>query len=98
MALLLIIEVKERLEKLQQLHQRATIANRPRLKMLLLIKKGIVSTQVLAAKTGVSKDSICNYKKLYNKGGLSGLLEETRGGGKASAIRKEQYPLLEQRL
>jgi transposase len=98
MASLITIEVKESPGELLQLLRKATIANRPRLRMLLLIQKGIVSTQALAAKTGVSTDSICNYKKLYTQVGLSALVEETRGGGKPSVISKEQCQLLEQRL
>ena len=98
MALLQLIEIKESVAELQQLLRKATIANRPRLKMLLLIQKGILSTQMLSAKTGVSSDTISNYKKLYIGAGLSALLTETRGGAKPSALRKEQCQVVEQRL
>lgn len=98
MAVLKVIAVKEPIEELQQLLRQATLANRPRLKMLLLIGKGLLSTQALAAKTGVSIDSIGNYKKCYAAHGLSVLLQERRGAHKQGAISAEQHQLLKQKL
>lgn len=98
MALLKIIAVKESREELQQLLRKTTAANRPRLKMLLLIGKGILSTQILAAKTGVSMDSISHYKKRYSSQGLSALLQERRGVHKQGAISREQQQVLKQKL
>jgi transposase len=98
MAVLNVIAVKESIEELQQLFRKATRATRPRLKMLLLIRKGVLSTQVLAAKTGVSMDTIGHYKKRYSTQGLSALLQERRGAHQQGAISRAQHQLLKQQL
>ena len=98
MALLQPIEVKESREAIQAQLRKASAAIRPRLKMLLLINKGLVKTSYLAAKTGVSDNCIGNWKKRYAHQGLKGLMTEKRGGNRPSALSQEQRQLLEQKL
>ena len=66
--------------------------------MLLAISQGVTSTQDLADKAKVNRDSIRNWKNTYMKSGLEGLLQDKRGGNNPSAISKAQKLLLEQRL
>ena len=98
MALLQHIEVKESNEALQRLYRQASVGIRPRLKMLLLLQKGMVSTGQLSATLRVSDNCIGNWKKRYAKEGLKGLVTEKRGGNRPSALFPAQRQLLEQRL
>jgi transposase len=98
MAVLEVIKVHETEEALRHLLKGVSIAARPRLKMLLLLHKGILSSKELAAKVGASTDSIANWKQRYKAKGLKALLKENRGGHKTGAISKEVHSLIEQRL
>jgi transposase len=98
MSILEVIKVQESEEVLRQLLKRAVIATRPRLKMLLLLHKAILSSKELAAKVGASTDSIASWKKRYKAEGLKALLQENRGGHKTGAINKEAHKLIEKRL
>ena len=98
MAILEVIEVKESVETLQGLYKKAFAAARPRLKMLLLMHKGMLSSKALAAKVGVSTDSIAGWKQRYQAEGLQALLTENRGGHKRGAINREAHQLIAKRL
>lgn len=92
------VEVRERKEELQKQFRGSSAAARPRLKMLLLIAKGIESNTALAAKTGVNRNCIAVWKKHYAKQGLCGLLKERRGGPKQGAISKDIQAQIQERL
>lgn len=98
MAILEIIKVQESENELRHLLKGAGIAARPRLKMLLLLHKGILSSKELAAKVGVSTDSIAAWKQRHKAEGLQALLKENRGGHKPGAINREAHGLIEKRL
>lgn len=95
MALLEIIKVQESENELRHLLKGAGISARPRLKMLLWLHKGILSSKTLAAKVGASTDSIAGWKQRYKAEGLPALLKENRGGHKAGAISKAAHSLIE---
>lgn len=84
------ISLKESLGDLKSLHPDTAAHLRPRLKMLMAIAKGATSAAVLAAKAGVSTESIRVWKKKYLAGGLDALLNEGRGGDKRSGITVDQ--------
>ena len=71
-----VIEVQEGKEVLQQELSRCRTSIRPRLKMLLLLIKGITSNTVLAAKVGVNRNCIACWKQRYEHGGLLTLVAE----------------------
>lgn len=98
MALVHTIEVKEGKRELQNWLRKCEASARPRIKLLLLWLKGTTKTKELSAKTGVSGNCISNWKQLYEKGGLSALLVERRGGHKRGAISREAHGLIEKRL
>ena len=93
-----VIEVKESKEALQKQLRSSSPSLLPRITMLLLILKGIVSNTALAAKTGVNRNRIATYKQLYERGGLLALVEEKRGGNRKGAIPKEIHEKLQERL
>lgn len=98
MAILQVIEVREDKETLQKYLRRASVSSKCRLKMLLWIKKGMHSTQQLAAKLGVCRNCIAVWKKLYQREGVGALLQEKRGGHKQGGISKDHHVLIEAKL
>ena len=86
MASAIIITVTESEAVINKLHQKASIHHRPRLKMLLLILKGMTVVGDLAAKTGAHRDSITFWKRRYASGGMKALLSDGRGGDFVSGI------------
>jgi transposase len=66
--------------------------------MLLLILKGISSNTALAPKVGVNRNCIAAWKQRYERGGLSALLQEKRGGNRKGAINSEVHHRIRQRL
>jgi transposase len=94
----LAIEVKETPEYLKAAHSKAAPHLLPRIKMLLVIAKGTTAVKDIAAKTGVSTESIRIWKNKYRAAGLEGLLHESRGGDKRSGITAEQKQKIEEKL
>lgn len=92
------LSVIESLEDLKKLMSKAAVHNRPRLKMLILIVKGVHANGVLAAKTGVGIGSIMRWKQTYTANGLEGLLSDKRGGDFCSSIDPEKKKKLEAKL
>ena len=86
MAKRLDITVKESSEELSILYKKTSYYLKPRIKMLQLIIKDILTTKDLCAKTGKSDHTIITWKKLYNEGGIAFLLEEKRGGDYRSGL------------
>lgn len=93
-----ILEVKESKEVLQKRLRYCSTSVRPRIKMLLLLLKGTMSNMVVAAKVGVNRNCIAAWKLLYERGGLSALLQEKRGGNRQGAISSAMHQKIQQRL
>jgi len=84
------IEIKETLLDLKVYYRRVSVHQRPKIKMLFYLLKGMSSMQEIAAKIGVTTESIRKWKNRYKAGGLQSLLSEGRGGDKRSGISAEQ--------
>ena len=79
--------VKEHVTELKRLLVNRSITISNRIRMLILIKNNeneSFSKQALGKMLGVSSSSIQIWRKLYEKGGLSLLLEDKRVGFKPS--------------
>ena len=98
MAKAIIITVKETPEELKKLKEKAPVHLQARLKMLILIAGGVTGSVDLAAKTGVSRNSIASWKADYNKGGIDQLISDHRGGDYLSGITVEQKKKIEEKL
>jgi|ERR1700733_1901236 len=98
MAKLQLISVKETPAELTKLLNKSEHSVKPRIKMLLAITQGIVSTQELVGKLKVNRNSILNWKRAYQLNGLQGLLEESRGGSRPAAINEKQKIELQRKL
>jgi transposase len=93
--------VRESVSELKKLlsHRNVTISNR--IRMLILIKNNAsasLSKQALGKMLGVSSSSIQIWRKLYERGGLSLLLEDKRIGFKPSLISQEEHARIETKL
>lgn len=96
MAQLLNIEVKESVDELKTVLSKCTHAQKPRIRMLLLIVSGTTSSQDLASATKANRDSIRNWKNTYVSKGIGGLVSEERGracSGRITAELKETIRL-----
>ena len=93
-----VINVKENISDLKSLHGKASVHLRPRYKMLLLIAGGQTSSQELAAKTGVSRNSIASWKRSYSEGGIEQLTSDLRGGDFKSNITVDDKKKIEEKL
>ncbi len=98
MAKAVIISVKETSEELKKLKNNSPIHLQARLKMLILIAGGLTSSVELAAKTGVSRNSIASWKVDYREGGIEQLISDHRGGDYLSGITDEQKKKIEMKL
>jgi transposase len=98
MAKSVVVTVKESISDLKALYSKAPIHLRPRYKMLLLIVGGQTSSQELAAKTGVSRNSIAAWKRSYSDGGIETLTSDLRGGDFKSNISVDDKKKIEKKL
>ncbi len=92
------ITVKESATELAKLIANSTPAIKPRLKMLLAIVNGITSYNELIAKTKSNRESIRQWKNIYSRNGIGGLLEDNRGGKRHGAINEKQKVELRKKL
>jgi transposase len=100
MAKSISIQVEESVEELKTIRNRQGLSAhlRVRLKMLILMLEGVNSVKDLSARTGANRDSILGWKHLYNKGGLTALLSEGRGGDMRSGITAAQKEQIADKL
>ena len=98
MAKSLIITVKEPAAELKAMYRKAAIHLRPRYKMLILISGGMLSSLELAAKTGVSRNTIAIWKQAYNAGGIEQISADQRGGDFISDISAADKEKIEKKL
>ncbi len=83
----LVVEVKESVGELKQLYRQLSPSKQKRIQLLLLMQKGKhQSKDSLAQALGVSGQSVHTWRRNYLKGGLSLLLEDSRGGFKQATI------------
>jgi transposase len=96
----LTILVKESIAELKQLHKAQSLFLRPRVLMLLEIKKSEkpLSKNELAAIVGANHNTIQRWRKLYQSGGLSALLEHQRGGKRREVITPVMHKAIEKKL
>jgi len=93
--------VRESVSALKKLlvNRSVTISNR--IRMLILIRNNeseSLSKQKLGKLLGVSSSSVQIWRKLYEDGGLSLLLEDKRIGFKPSLITQEEHEKIEAKL
>ena len=98
MALLQKITVKEDVAQLRKIVANSTPAVKPRIKMLLSIAEGVLSTSDLVQKTKANRDSIRNWKNVYREQGIEGLLKEDRGGKRFGTLDEQQKAKLHKKL
>jgi transposase len=93
--------VNESVTDLKRLSGNRSVTISNRIRMLILIKNNegeSFSKQSLGKMLGVSSSSIQIWRKLYEKGGLSLLLEDKRIGFKPSLISQTEHEKLESKL
>lgn len=98
MAISVAIIVKESVSDLKNLHGKSPIHLRPRYKMLFLAAGGTTSSTELAAKTGVSRNTIATWKRIYNEGGMDKLVADQRGGDFRSDISEADKKKIEEKM
>jgi transposase len=93
--------VKESVAALKKLLSNRSVTISNRIRMLILIKNNereSLSKQKLGKLLGVSSSSVQIWRKLYETGGLSLLLEDKRIGFKPSLISAEEHEKIEAKL
>lgn len=93
MATVLFIPVKESLKQLKQDHKKASNILRPRILMLIEMKKAGssgISKRELVDKVGASGQSIQTWRTSYKTGGLTGLMQHNKGGYKPSSFNDKE--------
>ena len=93
--------ITESISELKHLLNNRSITVASRIRMLIAIKnnedKGL-SRRKLAKLLGVSDSSVQIWRLLYERGGLSLLLEDKRIGFKPSIINKEEHEQIKEKL
>lgn len=94
------INIKESVSELKALLKKQPDHLRDRIRMLITIKQSTesMSKNQLAKMIGVNHNSIQKWRKMYQQGGFSGLLEFNRGGYKPAMITKAIEVQIEKRL
>jgi transposase len=100
MAKALSFTVKENTAALKKLYKEQPLLLRPRVLMLLEVKKSDVSLSKneLAELVGVNHNSIQSWRRLYLQGGLSLLLKHNRGGKRREVITPVMHKAIEKKL
>lgn len=90
--------IKESLPELRHL-QKQNPSQFKRVQMLIITKQqGNMSKYDLALLLGSSHSSIGNWRKIYIKEGIAGLIKERRGGHKKGALTVHAHQALSARL
>ncbi len=93
--------IKETLKQLKDYQKGASSAVNKRLLFLIAIKQNKVesiSKRVLAKALGIDPNSVTNWKRLYEKQGIAGIIGDGRIGFKPSVITKAEHDALEKKL
>lgn len=82
-----LITVRQSLAELKQIHKQSSSHLKPRIQMLILSKQAkAAGKNALATALGVNHNSVQNWRKTYEQGGIEKLLEDKRGGNRAAII------------
>jgi transposase len=100
MARVLQIEVKESIQELRLSLKGSSSRIRPRIQMLLEIKKSItpLTKNELAEKVGVNHNSITSWRKIYRAGGLALLSKHNQGGKRKVVIDTRTHKAIAKRI
>ena len=94
----LLFPIKENLTELRKLQKLFPLKYKPIQKMIVIKQKGALSKDVLAVMVGASDRSIQTWRSNYVTGGVDQMLEDSRGGKKASKITGAVHQQLSKRL
>lgn len=100
MAQVLQIQVKESIQELRVALKQSSTRIRPRIQMLLEIKKSMtpLTKNELAEKVGVNHNSITSWRKIYRTGGLALLSKHNQGGKRKIVIDTKTHNAIEKRI
>lgn len=100
MAQVLHMEVKESIQDLRLALKQSSSRIRPRMQMLLEIKKSpIPLTKIeLAEKVGVNHNSITSWRTIYRTGGFDLLSKHNQGGKRKTVIDTKTHKAIEKRI
>lgn len=100
MAKALKIDVKESLSDLRKLQKESSRIIRPRIQMLIEIKKSEValSKEDLSHLVGCNHNSVSKWRRLYREGGLTLLCSHQQGGVRRSVVDSKTKEALKKRL
>ena len=100
MAHVLQIEVKESIQELRSALKQSSSRIRPRIQMLLEIKKSsfALTKLELAEKVGVNHNSITSWRRIYRLGGFDLLSKHNQGGKRKIVIDPATHKAIEKRI
>ncbi len=99
-AKVLQIEVKESIQELLVALKQSSSRIRPRIQMLLAIKKSTtpLTKLELAEKVGVNHNSITSWRKIYRSGGFALLSKHNQGGKRKIVIDPKTHEAIKKRI
>lgn len=94
------IIVKESLQELKGILKNASSRIRPRIQMLIAIKKSpkTLTKYELAEEMGVNHNSITSWRRMYEKGGIAIITHHNQGGKRREVIDAPTRKAIEKRL
>ncbi len=95
------IVIKESIKELKALSKNASASVSKRLAFLIALKQNnasSVSKRVLSIALGINANSVTNWKKLYEKKGIAGILNDNRGGFKPSLVTPNEHKAIADKL
>jgi transposase len=100
MAQILQIEVKESIQELRVALKKSSSRIRPRIQMLLEIKKSLIplSKYELSEKVCANHNSITSWRKIYRTGGFDLLSKHNQGGKRKIVIDTKTHNAIQKRI
>ena len=94
------IHIKEKLSELKGHLKQSTGRIRPRVQMLLAIKQSeeALTKYELAEIVGVNHNSITSWRRMYEQGGISLILQHNQGGKRRQVIDARTHKAIAKRL
>jgi len=94
------IEVKETLKELQILKRNQPVHLKPRIQMLILMKrsKEPLTKEAMAMSLCISNQTSQTWRGTYEKSGMAGLLTFKRTKGKAPLLNEQAHKAIEKKL
>ncbi len=96
-----IVLIKETLTQLKGFQKKASALIAPRIYMLVVEKENAatgISRRSLAARIGVDPNSITNWRKMYEKGGIELIQNHQKKGFKRSVFSAQVHKAIENKL